>query len=92
MKLAPIALTAAQVPQLEAAAATGAHPRERRRAQAVLGHSRGLALYQPAAARAVDRDTVRAWLARFEQGGAVALTEGARTGRPPKPGPAAKKK
>lgn len=92
MKLAPIVLTAAQVQQLADVAATGSHPRERRRAQAVLSHSRGLTLYQLAAAYAVDRDTVRAWLTRFEQGGVVALAEGARAGRPPKLGAAAKKK
>lgn len=92
MKLAPIALTAAQEHQLEGVAAAGAHPRERRRAQAVLSHSRGITLYQLAAAYAVDRDTVRAWLTRFEQGGVLALAEGRRAGRPPKLGPAAKKK
>ena len=92
MKLAPLVLTAAQVHQLEAVAATGAHPRERKRAQAVLSHSRGLTLYQLAAAYAADRDTVRAWLTRFEQGGCVALAEGHRAGRPPKLAPAAKKK
>lgn len=92
MKLVPIPLTAAQVQQLEAAAATGAHPRERKRAQAVLSHSRGLSLYQLAAAYAADRDTVRAWLTRFERGGVAALAEGRRAGRPPKLLPAAKKK
>jgi transposase len=92
MKLAPIVLTSAQVQQLEVVAATGAHPRERKRAQAVLSHSRGLTLYQLAAAYAADRDTVRAWLTRFEQGGAAALAEGQRAGRPPKLAPAAKKK
>ena len=44
-------------------------PRERKRAQAVLSHSRGLTLYQLAAAYAADRDTVQAWLTRFERGG-----------------------
>jgi transposase len=92
MKLAPIALTAAQVGHLTVVSATGAHPRERRRAQAILSHSRGLTLHQLATAYAVDRDTVRAWLTRFEQGGADALAEGARSGRPPKLGAAAKKK
>ncbi len=82
MKLAPIILTAAQVQQLEGVAARGAHPRERKRAQAVLSHSRGLTLYQLATAYAADRDTVRAWLTRFEQGGAAALAEGQRSGRP----------
>ena len=92
MKLAPIVLTVAQVQQLERVAATGAHPRERKRAQAVLSHSRGLTLCQLAAAYAADRDTVRAWLTRFEQGGVAALAEGQRAGRPPKLTPAAKKK
>ena len=92
MKLAPIVLTTAQVQQLAGVAATGAHPRERKRAQAVLSHHRGLTLCQLAAAYAADRDTVRAWLTRFEQGGAAALAEGHRAGRPPKLVPAAKKK
>ena len=92
MKLAPIVLTVAQVQQLERVAATGAHPRERKRAQAVLSHSRGLTLCQLAASYAADRDTVRAWLTRFEQGGVAALAEGQRAGRPPKLAPAAKKK
>ena len=60
MKLAPIVLTTAQVQQLAEVAATGAHPRERKRAQAVLSHHRGLTLYQLAVAYAADRDTVRA--------------------------------
>lgn len=92
MKLAPIPLTPEQVQQLTEAAAHGAHPRECRRAQAVLSHSRGLTLNQLATAYAVDRDTVRSWLTRVEQGGVVALAEGERSGRPPKLDPAAKKK
>lgn len=92
MKLAPILLEAGQVQQLEHAAATGKHPRERRRAQAVLSHSRGLTLQQLAAAYAVGRDTVRLWLTCFEQGGVMALAEGPRAGRPPKLDAAAKKK
>lgn len=92
MKLAPIPLTAPQIQQLERTAATGTHPRERRRAQAVLSHSRGLTLSQLATAYAVDRDTVREWLTRFEQGGVAALAEGHRAGRPPKLTAVAKKK
>ena len=95
MKLAPIVLTAAEVQALEQAATTattGAHARERKRAQAVLSHSRGLTLSQLAAAYAADRDTVRAWLIRFERGGAAALAEGPRAGRPRKLDPAAQKK
>ena len=92
MKLAPLSLSAPQVQQLEHTVAMGKHPRERRRAQAVLNHSRGLTLSQLAAAYAVDRDTVREWLTRFEQGGIAALAEGHRSGRPPKRTAAAKKK
>ena len=92
MKLAPIVLTAAEAQALERVAARGAHARERKRAQAVLSHSRGLTLSQLAAAYAADRDTVRAWLTRFERGGAAALAEGPRAGRPRKLDPAAQKK
>lgn len=92
MKLAPIILTAVEVQALERVAATGGHARERKRAQAVLSHNRGLTLNQLAAAYAADRDTVRAWLTRFEQGGATALAEGPRAGRPRKINPAAQKK
>jgi transposase len=92
MKLAPIPLPAGAEQALEQVAATGAHARERKRAQAVLSHSRGLSLTHLAAAYAVDRDTVRAWLTRFERGGVAALAEGARAGRPRKLAPAAQKK
>lgn len=92
MKLAPITLTPTEVAQLEHAAAHGPHFRERHRAQAVLGHHRGLTITQLAAAYAVDRDTVRAWLTRMETGGVAALAEGQRSGRPRKLDPPAQKK
>ena len=92
MHLAPIWLTAADVTHLEHTAERGEHPRQRRRAQTVLSHHRGLSIPQLATAYAVDRDTVRAWLPRFEQGGVAALAEGARSGRPPKLDPPAQKK
>jgi transposase len=92
MRLSPISLPAGAEQALEQVAATGAHARERKRAQAVLSHSRGLSLTQLAAAYAVDRDTVRAWLTRFERGGVAALAEGARAGRPRKLDPTAQKK
>ena len=92
MKLAPIYLIASEVQALERVAATGAHARERKRAPAVLSHSRGLTLSQLVAASAADRDTVRAWLTRFEQGGVSALAEGQRAGRPRKIDPATQKK
>jgi len=92
LPLAPISLDTTQVAALECAAAHGKHPRERRRAQAVLSQHRGLSLQQLATAYAVGRDTVREWLTRFEQGGVAALAEGARSGRPPKLDAAAQKK
>ncbi len=92
MKLASIALDAAQIEQLEQAAGHGKHSRERRRAQAVLSQHRGLNLQQLAAAYAVGRDTVRLWPTRFEEGGVAALAEGPRSGRPSKLDAAAKKK
>jgi transposase len=92
MKLAPIALNAQQIVQLEQAAAHGKHSRERRRAQAVLSQHRGLSLQQLAAAYAVGRDTVRLWLTQFEVGGVAALAEGARSGRPRKLAAQAQKK
>ena len=82
MKLAPIFLPPGAEQALEQVAATGGHDRERKQAQAVLSHSRGLGLDHLAAAYAVGRDTVRAWLTRFERGGVAALAEGQRTGRP----------
>ncbi|RZL11690.1 MAG: helix-turn-helix domain-containing protein [Hymenobacter sp.] len=92
MKLTSIVLETDQIQALEQAVAMGKHPRERRRAQAVLSHSRGLPLQHLAAAYAVGRDTVRAWLTAFEQSGVAALAEGPRSGRPPKLDAAAKKK
>jgi transposase len=91
-RLAPTSLTQQQVQQLEQAAAHAPHMRQRKRAQAVLSHHRGLSLQQLAAAYATRRDPVRAWLTRFTQGGVAALAEGARSGRPPKLGEAAQKK
>ena len=92
MKLAPICLIASEVQALERVTATGAHAQERKRAQAVFIHSRGLALSQLAATYAADCDTVRAWLTRFEQGGVSALAEGQRACRPRKIDPATQKK
>ena len=91
-RLAPTVLTPEQVPQLAQAAAHAPPTRQRKRAQAVLSHHRGLSLQQLAAAYATQRATVRAWLTRFAQGGVAGLAEGARSGRPPKLGQAAPKK
>ena len=84
-------LSPEQVQQLEHAAAHASQARQRKRAQAVLSHHRGLSLQPLAQAYATRRDTVRAWLTRFERGGVAGLAEGARAGRPPKVSPAAQK-
>ncbi|HEX8428449.1 helix-turn-helix domain-containing protein [Hymenobacter sp.] len=91
-RLAPLVLTPSQVQALEHSAAHAPHPRQRKRAQAVLSHHRGLRLQHLAVAYATRRDTVRAWLTRFETGGVAALAEGARSGRPPKRSANAQKK
>ena len=90
--LAPLFLTTPEITTLEAAAARGPHPRMRRRAQAVLGHHRGVSLKQLAALYAVGRNAISRWLTRWEQLGLVGLYEGSRSGRPAKLGPAVKKK
>jgi len=64
----------------------------RRRAQAVLGHHRGVTINQLAALYAVGRNAISSWLTRWQQVGLVGLYEGARSGRPAKLQPAVKKK
>ena len=76
-------LTNLEVLTLEQAAAHGPHYRMRRRAQAVLGHSRGQSISRLAALFAVDADTVSRWLRRWRAQGVSGLREGARSGRPP---------
>ncbi len=56
--LVPLSLTAPEVTTLEAAAAQGPHPRMRRRAQAVLGHHRGVTMNQLATLYAVGRNAI----------------------------------
>ncbi len=90
--LAPLALTEPEITTLEAAAAHGPHPRMRRRAQAVLGHHRGMTMNQLATLYRVGRNAISRWLARWQQVGLAGLCEGARSGRPPKLTPEAKKK
>ena len=85
-------LTAAEIATLEACCAGGPHPRQRRRAQAILAHSRGLQLPQLARVFAVDYTTAHAWLQAWERRGIAGLAEGARAGRPPLLDAAAKKK
>lgn len=77
---------------LEACAQHGPHPRQRRRAQAVLAHSRGLGLPQLARIYAVSYQTAHGWLQAWERQGLAGLAEGARSGRPRRLNEAAKKK
>ena len=90
--LAPLALTPDEVATLDACSHHARHPRQRRRAQALLGHHRGQSLNQLAAFFAVRYATVHGWLTAWHTDGLAGLREGARPGRPPKLPPAAKKK
>ena len=56
--LAPLPLNESKIVTLKVAATNGPHPRMRRRAQAVLGHHRGLYLSQLAALYAVGYNVV----------------------------------
>ena len=89
---APLSLTADEVTTLDACSHHARHPRQRRRAQAVLGHHRGQRLSQLAAFFAVRYATVHGWLTAWEDHGLAGLLEGPRAGRPPKLPPVAKKK
>jgi transposase len=85
-------LIASEITTLEACAQRGPHARQRRRAQAVLAHSRGLGLPQLARVFDVSYQTAHAWLQAWERAGVAGLAEGSRSGRPPKLDAAAKKK
>ena len=90
--LAPLSLTADEVTTLEACSHHARHPRQRRRAQALLGHHRGQSLNQLATFFAVRYATAHGWLQAWNEQGLAGLREGFRTGRPPKLPAAAKKK
>lgn len=62
---------------------SGKSHRERQRAQAVLLSARGMSLDQLAFVFECDRDTVSSWLDDWQSGGAAALADIARSGRPP---------
>lgn len=82
--LTALSLTTDEVTTLEACSLRGPHPRQRRRAQAVLGHHRGQSLGQLARFFAVRYATVHAWVQAWQAGGIAGLAEGPRSGRPPK--------
>ncbi len=89
---APLSLTADEVTTLNACSHHACHPRQRRRAQAVLGHHRGQSLTQLAAFFAVRYATVHDWLTAWGDQGLAGLLEGQRSGRPTKLPAGAKKK
>lgn len=90
--LSAIALTSDEVTTLEACSLHARHPRQRRRAQALLGHHRGQSLNQLATFYAVRYATVHAWVKAWREDGLAGLAEGLRSGRPPKVQGEAKKK
>ena len=92
MLLPPTPLTEPEVAPLEACSLRGPHPRQRRRALAILGHHRGHTLPQLAALFAVRDGRVHDWLPAWQQAGVAGLGEGRRAGRPPKLAAPAQKK
>jgi transposase len=92
MLLPATPLTATELFTLEACSLHGPHPRQRRRALAILGHHRGQSLPQLATLFAVRYATVHDWLQAWQQDGIAGLAEGRRAGRPPKLRAAAPKK
>ena len=87
-----LALTPDEVSTLQACILHALHLRQRRRAQALLGHHRGHSLGQLATFYGVRYATVHAWLQAWLQKGLVGLVEGKRAVRPPKVDQSAKKK
>ncbi len=83
MKFIP-PLTPAQKCALQELHKSGPAHRERQRAQAVLLSSRGYKIDQLADLFECDRDTISQWLDAFLGGGAAALGDAPRPGRPPK--------
>ena len=85
-------LTPTEYQTLEACSHHAPHPRQRRRALAVLAHHRGQSLPQLARFFAVAYQTAHGWLQAWERQGIAGLAEGPRSGRPPKLDPATQKK
>ena len=85
-------LTVSEVHTLKAGSHPAPHPRQRRRALAVLAHSRGQRLRDVAKLFAVRYETARGWLQAWERRDVAGLAEGARAGRPANLDGATKKK
>jgi transposase-like protein len=79
-------LTVEEAEELRRRHRQGATGRERTRALAVLMSSRGHPMKELAALFGVRREAVSGWLDGWEQGGASALSDRPRAGRPPKLG------
>lgn len=77
-------LSAEEVLSLEAVHRGGTSHRERMRAHALLLSAGGMCVEELARIFFVDRDTVCAWLDRFEDGGVAALGDAPKPGRPHK--------
>ena len=77
-----IRLDEEQVAQLRVLHKNGQSHRERQRAQAILLNARGMSLEQLSFIFECDRDTVSGWLDDWQAGGAAALSDAARSGRP----------
>lgn len=75
-------LTEAERETLRAAMAYGPSARVRQRAQAVYGSDQGFRIGQLATLLDADRDTVSAWLDRWERDGLRGLYDAPRCGRP----------
>jgi transposase len=90
--LAALSLTNEEIRTLDACSLHGPHPRQRRRALAVLGHHRGHSIGQLAHLFAVRYATVHSWLHAWQDRGLAGLAEGRRVGRPAQVVEAAKKK
>jgi len=71
-----------QAAQLRVLHKNGQSHRERQRAQAVLLSARGMSLEQLSFVFECDRDTVSGWLDDWQAGGAAALADAAKSGRP----------
>ncbi len=77
-----VILDEAQVKELRELHKNGRSHRERQRAQAVLLSARGMSLEQLSFVFECDRDTASGWLNDWQAGGAAALCDAVKSGRP----------